>query len=155
MKEKSMDRKRMIAVIGAGECDAKIYEIAQDVGRRIARAGCVLVSGGLGGVMEAASRGARKEGGITIGILPGVLARDANAYIDYPIVTGMGDARNVIIVNTAEAFVAIAGALGTLTEVAFAIKRRKRVVSLHSWDVHPDVLTAQSPEEAVQMALYD
>lgn len=150
-----MDRKRMIAVIGAGECDEKIYAMAREVGRGIARAGCVLVTGGLGGVMEAASRGAKDEGGITIGILPGVMARDANPYIDFPIVTGMGDARNVIIVNTAESFVAVSGSLGTLTEVAFAIKRRKRVVSLHSWDVHPDVLTAQTADEAVRMALYD
>lgn len=151
-----MEMKRLIAVIGGGECDAAAMDRAREVGQRLARAGCTLVTGGLGGIMTAASQGAKEAGGLVIGILPGHLATEANPYVDIPIVTGMGDARNVIIVNTAESFIAISGpgSLGTLSEVAFAIKRGKRVVSLGRWDIHPAVLIANTPAEAVQMALY-
>lgn len=145
--------KRIIAVIGAGDCDAKTAGVAREVGRRIAEAGCVLVTGGLGGVMEAASRGAAEAGGLVVGILPTAFPGDANPFVDIPIVTAMGDARNAVIANTAEAFVAVAGSYGTLSEIAFALKRGKRVVGLGTWDVDPAVVRAADPKDAVRRAL--
>lgn len=133
--------------------DAATLDLAEEVGRRLAEAGCTLVTGGLGGVMEAASRGASLAGGLVIGILPTSLTRDANPFVDVPIATGMGDARNVIIASTAEAFVAVGGAYGTLSEIAFALKRGKTVVSLGSWKLGDDVKAASTPEEAVRLAL--
>jgi hypothetical protein len=146
-------RPRIIAVIGAAECGPGPRRLAREVGRRLAEAGCVVVTGGLGGVMEAASRGAAEAGGLVVGILPGSSARDANRWVTLPVVTGLGDARNVVLCSTAEAFVAIAGSHGTLSEIAFALKRGKRVVSLGSWDVDPAIVKASSPEEAVRLTL--
>jgi uncharacterized protein (TIGR00725 family) len=146
-------RPRMLAVIGAGECDAATAELAREVGRRIAEAGCVVVTGGLGGVMEAASQGASDAGGLVVGILPGERASDANPYVSVAIASGMGDARNTILANSADGFVAVGGSYGTLSEIAFALKRAKRVVSLGSWDVDPAVVRAETPEEAVRLLL--
>ncbi len=146
-------RARIIAVIGAADCDAATAERAREVGRRLAEAGCVVVSGGLSGVMEAASRGASEAGGVVVGVLPGAVPDTANAYVAVAIASGMGDARNSILANTAEAFVAVGGAYGTLSEIAFALKRGKRVVSLGSWDVDPAVAQADSAEDAVRMVL--
>jgi uncharacterized protein (TIGR00725 family) len=103
--------------------------------------------------MEAASQGAHEAGGLVIGILPTSSTLDANPFVDVPIATGMGDARNVIIANTAEVFVAVGGAYGTLSEIAFALKREKRVVSLRSWRPDAAVVVAESAEEAVRLAL--
>ena len=143
---------RIVAVIGAGKCDEKTAATARNVGRRLAEGGCSVVTGGLGGVMEAASRGAKEAGGMVIGILPTGSATDANPYVDIPIVTGMGDARNAIIANTAEAFIAVAGAHDTLSEIAFALKRGKPVVGLGTWDIK-GVVNAATPEEAVRRVL--
>jgi uncharacterized protein (TIGR00725 family) len=143
----------MVAVIGAGSCDAPTLELAEEVGRRLAEAGCAVVTGGLGGVMEAASKGASEAGGLVIGILPTGEVVGANSFVAIPIATGMGDARNVIIANTAEAFVAVGGAYGTLSEIAFALKRGKTVVSLGSWTPDDAVKIASTPEEAVRLAL--
>jgi uncharacterized protein (TIGR00725 family) len=104
-------------------------------------------------VMEAASRGAREAGALVVGILPDASPSSANAHVDVAIATGMGDARNAIIANTADAFVAVGGALGTLTEIAFALKRGKRVVSLGSWEIDPAVIVARTAEEAVARVL--
>jgi hypothetical protein len=133
--------------------DAATLGLAEEVGRRLAEAGCAVVTGGLGGVMEAASRGASLAGGLVIGILPTSLVRDANPFVEVPIATGMGDARNVIIASTAEAFVAVGGAYGTLSEIALALKRGKTVVSLGSWRPDEAVRAASTPEEAVRLAL--
>jgi len=146
-------RKRVIAVIGAGSCDADLHARAREVGRRLGEAGCVVVTGGLGGVMEAASAGAKESGALVVGILPDATPASANASVDVAIATGMGDARNVVLVNTADAFVAVGGALGTLTEIAFALKRGKRVVSLGSWNIDPAMTAAATPEEAVSLVL--
>lgn len=143
----------MVAVIGAGRCDDAAARLAYEVGRRLAEARCAVVTGGLGGVMEAASRGASEAGGLVVGILPGPLPDEANRFVDVAVASGMGDARNAILANTAEAFVAVAGEYGTLSEVAFALKRGKRVVSLGSWEVDPAVLAADTPEAAVRLAL--
>jgi hypothetical protein len=146
-------RPRVIAVIGAGTPDSETDAAAREVGRLLAEAGCVLITGGLDGVMAAASQGAHEAGGLVIGVVPGSSPEEANAYVRVAIATGIGDARNVILANSAEVFVAVGGAYGTLSEIAFALKRGKRVVSLGSWDVDPAVLRARTPEEAVRLAL--
>lgn len=149
----SANRARVVAVVGAGECDRGTAERAEEVGRLLAGRGCTLVTGGLGGVMEAASRGAREAGGLVIGVLPAADPETANPHVQVAIATGMGDARNAILANTANVFVAIGGAHGTLSEIAFALKRKKRVVSLGSWEVDPAILVAATAAEAVRMAL--
>jgi len=149
----------IIAVIGSGTCTPAEAAAAETVGRLLAEAGAVLVCGGRGGVMAAACRGAKSAGGLTVGILPGVDAREANPWVDVPIVTGLGEARNTIVVRTAEAVIAIGGAYGTLSEIAFALKWGKRVVGLGTWELArggaPDrgIIRAATPEEAVTIAL--
>ena len=144
--------KVQIAVVGAGECAEEVARQAEEVGRAIARAGAVLVCGGLGGVMEAAARGARAEGGFTLGLLPGVLKDQANAYIECAVATGLGHFRNFLITQTADAVVAVAGKHGTLSEIAMALTMGKTVVGLGSWEVK-GVVKASSPEQAVKLAL--
>lgn len=146
-------RKPVIAVCGAGDCDESVARAAEEVGRLIAESGAVLVCGGLGGVMEAAARGASEAGGLTIGVLPGPERADANLWISAAVATDMGHARNAVIVRTADAVVAVGGAYGTLSEIALALKMGKPVVSLGSWEVTSDVIGVQNPEEAVKIAL--
>ena len=148
-------RKLMIAVIGTGECqeDSEPYRQAMAVGRLIADRDCVLVCGGLKGVMEAASRGAAEAGGTVVGIVMGNSTRDANAYVTIPIATGIGDARNAVIANTADGFIAVAGGYGTLSEIAFVLKRGKPIVHLGSWGLEGRVQEAQTPEDAVRVVL--
>ena len=155
-----MERAARIAVCGAGAGDASSYKQAYQVGRLLAQAGAVLLCGGLGGVMEAACQGAQEAGGFTVGILPGPNADAANPYVDLPIVTGMGQARNVVLVLSADAVIAIAGEAGTLSEIAVALKVGRPVVGLGTWrlvrsDGHPEegIRYAASPGEAVRWAL--
>ncbi|MFQ6135317.1 MAG: TIGR00725 family protein [Nitrososphaerales archaeon] len=121
---------KQIAVIGsAEEVSPEVERMAEEVGRGIARRGAVLISGGRGGVMEASCRGAKKENGLVVGILP--MSRDqANRYVDVAIATGMGDARNVLNVNSADAVISICGGAGTLSEIGLALKAGKKVVAL-------------------------
>lgn len=140
-------------MIGAGECDEATAETAREVGRLLAEADCVLLTGGLGGVMEAASRGAAEAGGTVVAVVPGADPGSANAWVAIPIASGMGDARNAILANSAEAFVAVGGSYGTLSEIAFALKRGKRVVALGSWEVDPAVEQFQSAAQAVSRIL--
>lgn len=142
-----------IGVIGAASCDKTIELLAEEVGFLIAKMGHVLITGGLGGVMEASSRGAKKGGGITVGILPGFSADEANPFIDIPVVTGMSHGRNVIVARSSEALIAVAGGYGTLSEIALALKMGKPVVSLQSWQGIEGMHRAQSASEAVDMAL--
>lgn len=144
--------KIAIGVIGESETSLEKYELAYSVGREIARRGCVLISGGLGGVMEAACKGARDEGGLTVGIIPGASRFEANPYVDIPIVTDMGHARNIIVVRSSGAIIAIGGRYGTLSEVAFALKLGVPVVGFDTWEVSSAIRRAGSPEEAVSMA---
>jgi uncharacterized protein (TIGR00725 family) len=130
-----MDRRFMIAVIGGRRASNRLLAVAEEVGRLIAESGAVLVCGGLHGVMEAASRGAKSVGGVTVGVLPHDHTRDANAYIDIPVATGLGIGRNVIIARTADALVAVGGEYGTLSEIAFALQMEKPVVGIRSWDI--------------------
>jgi hypothetical protein len=145
-------QKKIIAVIGAGSADKKLLAIADRVGRLIARNGAIMVCGGLGGVMEAAARGAKSEGGMTIGILPGLDKSDANPYIDVPVVTGIGDMRNAIIVRTADVLIAIGGEYGTLSEIALGLKSGKTVIGIGSWDIK-GIIKADSAEDAISRAL--
>ena len=148
-----------IAVIGAGRCDEATAAKAEAVGRAIAQAGAWLVCGGLGGVMTAASRGAREAGGHTLGLLPGMERKDANPWIEVPVVTGLGQGRNLLVVSNADAVIAVGGEWGTLSEIALARKMNRPVVLLHSWSLtnsqgEPvDLPTAQTAEEAVRLAL--
>jgi uncharacterized protein (TIGR00725 family) len=123
----------MIGVIGSGNCAPKVGKLAEEVGRGIAKAGGTLVCGGLGGVMEYACKGAKRAGGTTIGILPGMSKEDANDFVDIPIVTGISIARNLIIINSADVLIAISGGYGTLSEIAFALNLHKPVVALQTW----------------------
>ncbi|MHC4514986.1 MAG: TIGR00725 family protein [Planctomycetota bacterium] len=145
--------KKVIAVVGAGACDEATFQAARQVGELLARAGCIVVNGGLGGVMDAASEGANEAGGLVVGILPTADPGDANSFVSVAVATGMGDARNAILANTAQGFVAVAGELGTLSEIAFAVKRGKPVVSLGSWEVCPEVHQAETPKAAVDWIL--
>lgn len=149
----------IVAVIGGqSTASKKAKEMAFEVGRLVAENGGYLICGGLEGVMEAACRGAKAAGGTTIGVLPTGSKEDANRYVDLPIVTGMGTARNVIIVRTADAIIAIDGSFGTLSEIAHALDQGKKVISLGSWPLAKlgvddglmvEVATA---EEAVRLA---
>ncbi len=143
------DKPAIIAVIGGGHCSAEIYELAREVGREIARAGAMLICGGLFGVMEAACRGAQEAGGTTIGILPGKTTAEANAFVDIPIVTGLNEARNVIIARSADGVIAVDGEHGTLAEIAFSLKFGKPVVGLQLSFNIPDVVEATTAAEAV------
>ena len=142
----------LVGVIGAGECDDEIRELAYQVGYNIAKAGWGLVCGGLGGVMEGACHGASDAGGLTIGILPGDMPDTANPYVAVPIATGMGIARNAIIVRSARVAIAISGRFGTLSEIAYCLQLGVPVISLKSHAVSPEIIQVNSPEEAVEKA---
>jgi len=146
-------RKRIrIAVIGGSRAGRQAIDDAFEVGRLIARAGAVVVCGGLGGVMEAACRGAREEGGLVVGILPGGSPADANPWVDIPIATGLGYTRNALVVMNADAVIAVDGEYGTLSEIAYGKIHGKKVVGLGTWDVK-GLIVAATPEEAVRSAL--
>jgi len=145
--------KAFVGVIGAGNCSEEVGKLAEEVGEKIAEAGAILVCGGLGGVMEAASRGAKRKGGITVGVLPGIEKADANPYIDYPIVTGLGEGRNLLVVRNSDVLIAFPGEFGTLSEIAFGLKLGKPVVGLSTWDVSDKIVQTKNPKEAVDLAL--
>ncbi|MBI4720188.1 MAG: TIGR00725 family protein [Chitinivibrionia bacterium] len=149
----SADRKPMIAVVGAGKCSKKLREMAAVVGKYIAEHGGVLVCGGLGGIMEGAARGAKEAGGVTIGILPSLYKEDANDYIDFPIPTGFGEARNVLVVRAADVVIAFPGKYGTLSEMAFALQAKKPVISISAWRLSEEIKQAESPEQAAELAM--
>ncbi len=157
------ERKSFIAVCGPGKANPELLALAEAVGQELALAGFGVVCGGRGGVMEAACRGAKAAGGSTLGILPGYDAGEANQYVDIPVCTGMGEARNVIVVATGEAVIAVGGEWGTLSEIALALKLGKQVIALagYGWkltrasenDPLPvPVKVASTPAEAVQFA---
>jgi len=145
-----MEKRYKIAVIGTSLPSAEEYEIAREVGRDIAREGWILINGGLGGVMEASARGAKEEGGIVVGILPGETASSANAYTDIAIVTGMGEARNVVIVKSSDACIAIGKGFGTLSEMAIALKLGRPLFAISSWEID-GVIQVASPDEALKL----
>jgi uncharacterized protein (TIGR00725 family) len=144
-----MPKRPVIAVIGGRRADKFLLSEARKAGRLIAEQGALLVTGGLGGVMEAASEGAQSAGGITIGILPQDNKERANQYVDVPLATGLGIGRNVIIARTADAAIAVGGEYGTLSEIAFALQMEKPVIGIRSWDVK-GVISALDAEDAVK-----
>ena len=147
--------KPIIAVIGGGTCTAEETAVALETGRLLAQHGAVLVCGGLGGVMEAAAKGAKANGGTTVGILPGADPAAANAHIDVPLATGLGEMRNFLIVRTAHALIAIGGGVGTLSEIALAQRIGKPVVGLHdSFRNTLDIPRVERPADAVWWALH-
>ncbi len=145
-------QKKTIAVVGAGsKAGAAVIKAAEEVGRLVAQRGAVLICGGLGGVMEAAARGAQAEGGITVGILPQLNKGDANPYITVPIATGFGEGRNVVIVRSSDALIAVGGEYGTLSEIAFGLKTGKPVIGISTWDIK-GIIKAADAEDAVNKA---
>jgi uncharacterized protein (TIGR00725 family) len=145
-------RPHIVGVIGGSQLSPQLYGAAELIGREVAARRAVLITGGLTGAMEAAAKGARAAGGLTIGVLPGSSSQDANPYIDLPIVTGLSEARNIIIVHTAEVLIAVGGGPGTLSEIAFALKLQKPVIGLDSWHVADEIIHVQTPQEAVARA---
>jgi len=137
-------------VIGASQCSRRAVEIAEEVGRGIAERGDIVVCGGLGGVMEAACRRAKQGGGITVGILPGADRKAANQYVDIPIATGFGSARNLVIVQSCDGLVAIEGGYGTLSEIAFASKLQVPMVGIRTWEVEVPLVRVRDAREALR-----
>ncbi len=135
-------RPLYISVVGGGACTPRQYALAQEIGRLVAVAGATLVCGGLGGVMEAASRGAKEAGGTTIGILPGHDRTAANPFLDHVVTTGMGHARNLAVVSSGDAVIAVGGGYGTLSEIGLAAKLGRPVVVLEGWRVESDAAPA-------------
>lgn len=154
-----MNQKKIIAVIGGAECSPQEAQLAEEVGREIARQDAILVCGGLGGIMEAACKGASAEGGMTIGVIPGNNRREANPYVQIPIVTNMGEARNVIVVKSAQVVIAVDGGYGTLSEIGYALRSGIPVIGLNTWALaingRPDIsiIPARDAVEAVHKAL--
>ncbi len=154
------DKKRIIiAVVGGEQPSPEEARLAEEVGRELARHGAFLVCGGLGGVMEAACRGASSQGGVTIGILPGNNSEAANPYVQIPIATGMGYARNVIVVRSAQAVIAVDGSYGTLSEIAHALQNNIPVIGLNTWSLSKkglsdkSIILARDAADAVNKAL--
>jgi len=154
-----INKKKFIAVIGGNQCSPQEAQLAEEVGRELARRGAILVCGGLSGVMEAACRGASSEGGITIGILPGESRQAANPYVQIPIATGLGYARNLAVVKSAQAVIAIDGSYGTLSEISHALQSGIPVIGLNTWSLSRNgqqdnsIIPAQNAVEAVNKAL--
>jgi hypothetical protein len=154
-----LSRPIQISVIGGAAGDDEALRAAEAVGRGIAEAGAVLVCGGRTGVMEAASRGAAEAGGTVLGILPTSSLEDANPYVTYAIATGIGHARNLAVVGSGRAVIAIGGEWGTLSEIAFARRLERPVIALRSWPLRSragtglGIVEAETPEEAVSAAI--
>ena len=153
------DKNVFIGVIGGGDVTPQIAGLAEEVGREIARKGAILVCGGLGGVMEAACRGASSEGGLTVGILPGDNRQAANPYVKIPIVTGIGYARNAAVVKSSQVIIAVDGSYGTLSEIGFALQSGIPVIGLKTWAISIDdkadksIIPAENAADAVNKAM--
>jgi uncharacterized protein (TIGR00725 family) len=152
-------REKLIAVIGGGEPSPEEARLAEEIGRELAKRGAILICGGLSGVMEAACRGATSEGGLTIGILPGDSSDDANPYVRIAVVTGIGYARNMAVVKSAQAVIAIGGGYGTLSEIAYARQSDIPVIGLNTWSISRNgqldssIIVVEDPAKAVDIAL--
>ncbi len=151
MKSETIRSRVRVGVIGGARAKAGPLAQARDVGRLIAGRGAILVCGGLSGVMEAAARGAREAGGLTVGILPGTRPAEANPHIDFALATGLGYSRNALVAMNADVLIAIDGEYGTLSEIAYGRIHGKPVIGLGSWEIE-GVVAASSPEEAVRLA---
>ena len=147
-----MTGARYVAVVGSGTAAGELYQKARKVGRLVAERGGIIVCGGLSGVMEAAARGATEAGGVAIGVLPDEDRRRQNEYLTYSVPTGVGQARNLAVVCSADAVVAVGGEYGTLSEIGLARKVGRPVVVLEGWELGEHVIVAGTPEEAVEAA---
>ena len=149
----------IVAVIGNSSCSEEETRLAEAVGERLARRGAAVICGGLGGVMEGVCRGARSQGGLTVGILPGEDPGEANSWVDIPIATGVGYARNMAVVKSAGAVIAIGGNYGTLSEIAYALKSGIPVIGLNTWTLSRNakrdnsIIRVSTAEEAVERAI--
>jgi len=149
----------IIGVIGDSSCPPEEAKLAESVGELLAQQGATIVCGGLGGVMEAVCRGAKSKGGLTVGILPGKNSSTANPWVDIPVVTGLGEARNVVVAKSAQAIIAIGGGYGTLSEIAYALKSSIPVIGLNTWSLSRNgqeddsIIRAQSATEAVDKVI--
>lgn len=147
-----------ISVIGASKCGKDLYKLAYDVGREIAKRKAILICGGLGGVMDASAKGAKEVGGMTVGILPGDTRIGASKYLNVSLPTGMGEARNVLVIKAADVVIAIGGEHGTLSEIAHALKMNIPVIGLKTWDIGKDefgvsrIIKVDDPISAVEKA---
>lgn len=148
-----------VAVSGGGDAGEVACRLAEEVGRELARRGAVVVTGGLGGAMEAASRGAKAEGGTTLGILPTHERTDANQWVDVAVPTGLGEGRNALVVRAADVVVAVAGEFGTLSEIALALRLGTPVVGLETWELARGgrpvdaIVVATTPADAAERAV--
>jgi uncharacterized protein (TIGR00725 family) len=155
----SDNRPQIVAVIGAANCTAGQSAAAEEVGRLLAERGVILVCGGRGGVMEAACRGAQQAGGFTIGLMPGFDPNEGNAYLTVALPTGLGHARNALVVQAGRSVIAIGGGYGTLSEIGVALKSGRKVIGLETWQATTSegqtatILPAKTPKEAVELAL--
>ena len=151
-------RKKLIAVIGGSDASRQDVKTAEAVGRELAKRGAILVCGGLGGVMQAACRGAAAEGGVTVGILPGESTKEANDYVSIPIATGIGYARNAAVVKSSQSVIAIGGSYGTLTEIGYALQSGIPVIGINTWSLSKNgkmnrsIITAEDAADAVAKA---
>ena len=159
MSPQALQAAVQVAVIGGAVCSVEEARFAEEVGRRLAQGGAVLICGGEGGVMEAACKGARAAGGTTVGILPGENRGSANPYVSILVVTGFGSGRNIIIIKSAQAVIAIGGGYGTLTEIGFALKANIPVIGLNTWSLSRNnqmdnsVIVTEDPVAAAELAI--
>jgi uncharacterized protein (TIGR00725 family) len=144
-------RKKIVSVIGGRQCGKKVERVAHKLGMELAKVDCFLVSGGLGGTMKAVCQGFKAGGGTTIGITPGYDKREANAFVDLVIPTGLGLARNVLVVTSADVVIALPGGAGTLSEIAYCLQFGIPVISLGSWNIK-GVIRAATVDQAVSRA---
>ncbi len=142
---------KQVGVIGSAYCGEELYNTAYKVGQLLAKKGYILINGGLGGVMEASAKGARDAGGFVIGVIPFASKKEANRYCNAVIATNMGHARNMIIVHSSDAIIAVGGGYGTISEMAIALKEGKKVVAISPEIRLPRLIVAESPEKAVEM----
>lgn len=144
--------KKIIAVIGGSQTSEENLKIAEELGYRIAKKGAILVTGGLGGVMTAASKGAKRANGLVIGILPTIDKESANPYVDIPIVTGINQARNFIIARTCDCAIAVDGKYGTLTEISYCLMYDIPVIGINTWKIPAPIIEVKTAEEAIDIA---
>ncbi len=144
-------RKKVVSVIGGHSCTNEVEQLAQELGKNLVKVVDILVCGGLGGIMKAVCQGFKAAGGLTIGIIPGYDKSDANTFVDIVIPTGLGLARNALVVKSADVVVALPGEMGTLSEIAYCLQFKIPVISLNSWDIK-GVIKVNTVEEAIDKA---
>jgi uncharacterized protein (TIGR00725 family) len=146
-----MEQAYHIGVVGSGTCSEELYQLAGKIGYEIGRHGWTLICGGLGGIMEGASRGCIEAGGMTVGLLPGLRKQEANPYIRIAIPTGLGEGRNFLVVRASDILVAVSGSHGTLSEIALGLKTGKTVVGIRTLEHIDGIVRASTPEMVIKL----